>query len=282
MIKIGQTNSLEIVKEVDFGLYLDDGAGREILLPKRYVPEEYKLGEYIDVFVYLDSEDLRIATTETPYAQVGEFAYLNVVAVNKVGAFMDWGLLKDLLVPFAEQKTKMQTDQSYVVRVQHDEQSGRIYASSKLDKFLSQDHDLTVNQEVEIMVYEKTDIGYNAIINKQFKGLLYHNEVFQHLKMGRKMTAYVKKLRADNKIDLSLQQQGYAHVDQAAVLLYQKLQQNSDFLPLHDKSDSQLIQQMLKMSKKTFKKAVGQLYKKRIIKISDSGIKLIGKLHTDK
>jgi predicted RNA-binding protein (virulence factor B family) len=275
MLEIGKQNRLVINKEVDFGLYLDDGYGREILLPKRYVPEDYTVGEEIDVFVYLDSEDLRIATTEIPYAMVGDFAYLNVVATSRVGAFMDWGLMKDLLVPFSEQKIKLKQDSSYVAYVYFDDKTGRIVASTKLNKFFDTDvSSLKEGQEVDLLIYDETELGYSAVINNKYKGLLFKNEVFQKLKEGKKISGYIKNIRPDGKIDLRLQKAGYDNVDDSAQLILDKIKQNSDYLPLNDKSKAETIYQMLKMSKKTFKKAVGQLYKKRLIKITDKGIKL--------
>lgn len=275
MVEIGKQNRLKINKEVDFGLYLDDGNGREILLPKRYVPEHYVIGEEIDVFIYLDSEDLRIATTEIPYATVGDFAYLNITSVNRIGAFADWGLMKDLLVPFSEQKVKLREDKSYVLHVYFDEKTGRIAASSKLHKYFDADtQDLKEDQEVDLLVYEETDLGYSAVINNRYSGLIFKNQVFQTIKPGKRLTGYVKQIRPDGKIDLSLQKKGYANIDDAAKVILEKLKKSSDFLPVNDKSNPETIMQLLKMSKKAFKKAVGQLYKERIISITENGIKL--------
>ena len=198
MIEIGKLNTLRIVKEVDFGLYLDGGEQGEILLPTRYVPEKYEIDEELEVFIYNDSEDRIIATTEKPYAMVGDIAYLEVVSVNSVGAFLDWGLMKDLLVPYREQNSKMHEGKSYVVAIYLDDESQRIVATSKLDKLLDNiPIDYEVNQEVDVLVHCKTDLGYKVIINKLHWGMIYENQVFQEIEIGQQIKAYVQKIRDD-------------------------------------------------------------------------------------
>ncbi|MEN8120948.1 MAG: S1-like domain-containing RNA-binding protein [Bacteroidota bacterium] len=277
MLKIGKLNILKIVKEVDFGLYLDGGEEYgEILLPKRYMPENYKIEDDLEVFIYKDSEDRVIATTETPNAMVGDFALMEVVSVNKFGAFLDWGLLKDLLVPFREQKKDMEKGKSYVVFVYLDDETKRIAASSKLDKFLDNvPVDYEPNQEVDLFIANKTDIGYKAIINKLHWGILYENEVFKPLDRGQKLKAYIKKIREDEKIDLYLHKAGYDKVDALTEKILETLNDEGGFLEINDKTPSTIIYEIFGESKKTFKKALGALYKKRLIDIENKGIKLL-------
>jgi len=277
MFQIGKLNTLKIVKEVDFGLYLDGGDDYdEILLPKRYVPEKYEIGADLEVFIYRDSEDRIIATTETPNAMVGDFALMEVVSVNKFGAFLDWGLQKDLLVPFREQKKDMEKGNSYVVYVYLDSETQRIAASSKLDKFLDNiPADYEPNQEVDLFVANKTDIGYKAIINNLHWGMLYENEVFKPLDRGQKIKAYIKKVREDEKIDLYLHKSGYDKVEELTEKILKTLKDEGGFLEINDKTPSAIIYEVFGESKKTFKKAVGALYKKRLIDITKQGIKLI-------
>ena len=278
MVEIGKINALRIVKEVDFGLYLDGGEKGEILLPKRYVPEQYEIDEIIDVFIYNDSEDRIIATTEKPYAMVGDFALLEVVSVNKIGAFLDWGLAKDLLVPFREQKAKMIEGNSYIVAIYLDDESKRIAATSKIDKLLDNvPAEYEVNQEVDLLIYSKTDLGYKVIINKLHWGMLYDNQVFQELERGQHLKGYIQKVRDDEKIDVTLHKPGYEKIDALAQLILNELKENHGFLSVNDKSTSEEIHELFGESKKTFKKAIGQLYKKGIISINDTGIELIAK-----
>ncbi len=275
MAAIGQWNELKVIKELDFGVYLDGGDLGEVLLPRRYVPENCQPEDTVRVFIYLDSEDRYIATTETPYATVGEFALLKVVAVNQVGAFLDWGLLKDLLVPFKEQKQKMDVGRSYVVYLYIDEESQRIAASNKLNKFLDlAPPEYTEGDEVDLMITQKTDLGYKAIVNSQHWGVLYENEIFQPLRVGQKVKGYIKKIREDEKIDLALQPAGYEKIPDLAEILLQELKKNNGFLPLNDKSSAEDIYDRFGVSKKSFKKAVGNLYKKRLITIEKNGLKL--------
>ncbi len=277
MAEIGKVNELTVVKKVDFGVYLDGGELGEILLPHRYVPRNCRAGDMLEVFIYLDSEDRVIATTERPYAMVGEIALLKVLSITPVGAFLDWGLPKDLLSPYSEQKPKMQEGKSYIVRVYLDN-SNRIAASSKLDKYLDRDTGgLQEGQEVGLFIYNQTDIGYKAIINNAHWGVLHFNDVFQPLKRGQKIKGFIRKIRADNKIDLSLHKPGYEKVDEVADTIITALQRYGGFISVTDKSPPEKIYSLFRISKKTYKKAVGALYKKRMLTIEDNGIRLSDK-----
>ena len=275
MIEIGNFHKLKIIKQREFGVYLDGEDLGEILLPRKQIPENTDIGDKVEVFIYRDSKDRLIATTRKPYARVGEFAMLKVVAVESVGAFLNWGLPKDLLVPFREQKQKMEKDKSYIVRIFLDHKSNRIVASSKLDKFLGrQPIDYEIGQQVELLICKHTDIGYKAIINNAHWGVLYENEVFQKLYKGQKVTGYIKKVRDDEKIDLYLQKPGYDKVDNVSEKIFNTLKKQGGFIPVTDKSSPKVIYDMFGASKKTFKKAVGALYKRRLIIIEKNGIKL--------
>jgi len=274
MAAIGLLNELEIVKEVDFGLYLDGGAQGEILLPKRYVPENYKVGDQIEVFIYLDSEDRLIATTETPLAMVGDFAMLKVVSTTPVGAFMEWGLQKDLLVPFREQQFPMEEGRNYLVFVYVDDETQRIVGSSKLDKFVDNlPVDYETGEEVDLIIAGKTDLGYKAIIDNSHWGLIFKNEVFQPLKTGDRLKGYIKNVRPDEKIDLVLQKPGYEKIDSIAQGVLDRLKEAGNFLPVNDKTDPNEISKLFGISKKNFKKAIGSLYKQRLITIEEEGIR---------
>lgn len=274
-IKLGKYNQLEVVKEVDFGVYLNGDEDGEILLPKRYVPEGTKPGDILNVFIYLDMEERLVATTLQPYVQVGEFACLEVAWVNQFGAFLNWGLMKDLFVPFREQKMKMQKGKRYVVYVHLDEESYRIVASAKVEHFLSTEKpDYQPGQEVEVLVWQRTDLGYKVIVENKFSGMLYHNEIFQPLEVGMRLTAFVKQVRPDGKIDLVLQKAGARKVDDFSEVLWQYIKDNDGFTPLNDKTDAEVIYHTFGVSKKTFKKAVGDLYKKRRIILKEDGIHL--------
>lgn len=275
MAEIGKLNTLRVVKEVDFGMYLDGGEHGEILLPKRYVPENAKPEDLLDVFIYLDSEDRIIATTETPYIKIGEFACLKVVAVTPMGAFLDWGLMKDLFVPFREQKLKMEEGRWYIVTVYLDPETKRLVASAKIEKFLDNlPPDYEAGQEVDLLIAGETDLGFNAIINNKHLGVLYKNEIFQPLRKGERLKGYIKKIREDEKIDLLLQKAGYAKVDDISMRIVEVLKKNNGFLPVTDKSDPDTIYELFGVSKKTYKKAIGSLFKFRIIEIEDKGIRL--------
>ncbi len=274
-IKLGKYNQLEVVKEVDFGVYLNGDEDGEILLPKRYVPEGTKPGDILNVFIYLDMEERLVATTLQPYVQVGEFACLEVAWVNQFGAFLNWGLMKDLFVPFREQKMKMQKGKRYVVYVHLDEESYRIVASAKIEHFLSTEKpDYQPGQEVEVLVWQRTELGYKVIVENKFSGMLYHNEIFQPLEVGMRLTAFIKQVRPDGKIDLVLQQAGARKVDDFSEVLWQYIKDNDGFTPLNDKTDAEVIYHTFGVSKKTFKKAVGDLYKKRRIVLEEDGIHL--------
>ena len=276
MAQIGKINKLRVIKEMDFGVYLDADELGEILLPQKYVPKDYEKDGMVEVFVYLDSEDRLIATTEKPHAMVNEFAFLKVAAVNKFGAFLDWGLPKDLLVPFREQKQKMEEGKSYVVFIYLDEESQRIAASAKLDKFLDlKPIEYIEGEEVDLLICDKTDIGYKAIIEGKHWGILYDNEVFQKLERGQQINGYIKKIREDNKIDLSLQKTGYNIVDEISEKILAKLKEQDGFIPVTDKSPPEVISDIFGISKKTFKKSIGALYKKRLIILENDGIKLV-------
>lgn len=274
--KLGKYNQLEVVKEVDFGVYLNGDEDGEILLPKRYVPEGTKPGDILNVFIYLDMEERLVATTLQPYVQVGEFACLQVAWVNQFGAFLDWGLMKDLFVPFREQKMKMQKGKRYVVHVHLDEESYRIVASAKVEHYLSTEKpEYQPGQEVNVMVWQRTDLGYKVIVENQFSGMLFHNEVFQPLEAGMHLSAFVKQVRPDGKIDLELQKAGARKVDDFSEVLLQYIKDNDGFTPLNDKTDAEVIYQTFGVSKKTFKKAVGDLYKKRLVVLEEGGIRLV-------
>ena len=264
-IELGKFNQLEVVKEVDFGLYLDGGDEGEILLPTRYVPEDCKVGDMLNVFLYLDIDERLIATTLTPLVQVGQFACLEVSWVNQFGAFLNWGLMKDLFVPFSEQKMKMQVGRSYVAHAHVDEESYRIVASAKVERYLSKDMpDYAPGAEVDILIWQKTDLGFKAIIDNKYSGLLYENEIFRALETGMQMKAFVKQVREDGKVDLILQKPGFEKVDDFSKTLLEYIREHGGRINLNDKSPAEDIYDTFGVSKKTFKKGVGDLYKKRI------------------
>ena len=275
-IKLGEYNLLEVVKEVDFGVYLDGSEDGEILLPTRYVPQGCKPGDVLNVFIYLDMDERLIATTLQPYVKVGEFACLEVAWVNQYGAFLDWGLMKDLFVPFREQKMKMLKGNSYVVYVHLDEDSYRIVASAKVEKFLSKDMpEYNPGDEVDILIWQKTDLGFKVIVDNKFGGMIFKNEIFTDVRTGMKMTAYIKQVRPDGKIDLELQKGGVKKVEDFAYTLLEYIRSNGGSTPLNDKTEADVIYNTFGVSKKTFKKAVGDLYKKRLIVLEgEQGIRL--------
>ena len=282
MVEIGRRNRLQVVKEVDFGLYLDggdvnqDGLG-EILLPKRYVPKGTKPGDALDVFIYLDSEDRFIATTDKPYAMVGEFALLKVVSIGKVGVFLDWGLPKDLLLPYNEQVCRMEVGKSYVVRVFLDEETHRIAASALLDDFL---HDTAQGafeegEEVSLFNAAKSELGYKMIVNNTHWGLLHKHEVVRELRRGERLTGYIRQIRPDGKIDLCLHRRPSEKSGDVGEAILAALESAGGFLPLSDKSSPEAIKDRFGVSKAMFKKAIGALYKQRQITIGDDGIRLV-------
>ena len=274
-VKLGKYNQLEVVKTVDFGVYLDGGDDGEILLPSRYVPEGCKPGDVLNVFIYLDNEERLVATTLEPYVQVGEFACLEVAWVNEYGAFLDWGLMKDLFVPFREQKMKMQKGHRYVVHAHVDEDSYRIMASAKVERYLSKElPEYQPGEEVEVMAWQKTDLGYKVIVDNKFGGLVYQKEIFKPLEPGMRMQAFVRQVREDGKIDLTLQKDGLQKVGDFAEILLQYIKDNGGHTSLNDKSAAEDIYDTFGVSKKTFKKAVGDLYKKRLVILVEGGIQL--------
>lgn len=277
MVEVGKYNNLRIVKEVDFGLYLDGGDLGEILLPKRYILPNSNVDDIIEVFIYMDSEDRLIATTEKPYATVDEFAVLRVASVSKYGAFLDWGLMKDLLVPFREQDKKMEEGKYYIVRIYLDKESNRIAASSYLNKFLDNlPPDYEEMQEVDLFICNDMELGYNAIINGTHWGMLYKNEVFKPLRRGDKMKGYIKKVREDEKIDLCLEKPGYDNrIDNISKSIIDILKEEGGYVAVTDKSSPEIIKELFEMSKKNFKKAIGTLYRKKLIIIEEKGIRLI-------
>lgn len=282
MIQIGRTYQLEVIKAVDFGFYLEAENQGEILLPRKHAPRDLSEGDLIKAFLYLDSEDRPVATTQSPKACAGEFAYLKVADVNDIGAFLDWGLDKDLLVPFAEQHRPMKMGRSYLVYLYIDKSDGRIVASSKIDKFLNDEtpHDFRPQQAVQLIIANSTDLGYKAIINHSHWGVLYKNDVFQRLSFGQSVDGYIKYIRADRKIDLSLQG-GQEARDKHAEIILQHLKKQNGFSAVHDKSDPTLISQQFGLSKKAFKKAIGGLYKQRLIRIEKDGIHLLAEQTDD-
>lgn len=274
MLQIGKRNRLQIERSTEHGLILNDGLGGEILLPRRYVTPSHQIGDEVDVFVYYDSEDRIVAITDGPVAEVGQFAYLQVVAISKYGVFLDWGLPKDLFVPWREQPVSMREGERYIVYIYFDQESSRIAASSRLHLFLNNVKPrYREGEEVAILVYGETDLGYKVIIENMHEGLLYKNEVFSPLQVGYTGKAAIKKIREDDKIDLSLYKLGYKKVGDATDIILQALQQ-STFIPVTDKTDAEEINRRFGMSKKTFKQAIGSLYKQKLISIEDGGIRL--------
>jgi uncharacterized protein len=276
MALAGQLNTLEVVKIVDFGVYLDGGNLGEILLPSKWLPNNCAPGDKLEVFLYFDSNDRIIATTIKPAITVNQFGMLRVVDVNNVGAFLDMGLDKDLLVPYREQKMRMEVGKHYLVFVYLDEETNRIAASAKIEQFLDlTEHDYKVGQEVDLIIWSITDIGFKAIINHKHEGLLYKNEVFQSLRAGQHVKGYINNIREDEKIDLTLQKAGYEKIDEFSQSILEILRKRDGFLPITDKSNANEIYSIFKMSKKNFKKSIGALYKKRLIAILEDGIKLL-------
>ena len=276
MLFIGKYNYLTIERVTSVGMFLSDVEGEEVLLPNQYITDDMQVGDQIKVFVYLDSEDRPVATTQTPKIIRNEFAFLEVTDVSEYGAFLDWGLIKDLFVPFREQPKPMEIGEWHVVFLYLDQKSQRLLASAKIDKFLENER-LTVQEgeEVDLLVWQKTDLGYNVVVNQYHKGLIYANEVFQPLEIGDSLKGYVKKIREENKLDISLQKTGYEVVEPVAKQILEELKKGKGFLNLSDKSSPDDIYNRLKISKKVFKKAIGGLYKQGIIRITEDGIYLV-------
>lgn len=275
MLKLGDYNTLKIVKSVDFGLYLDGGDEGEILLPRRYVTKDMHIGDEIEVFIYLDQEERPVATTEHPFAKVGEFACLEVAWVNQYGAFLKWGLMKDLFCPFREQKKRMEQGQHYIVYIKVDEDSYRLMATAKVDKYLQPASTLKHGEEVEILVWQKTDLGFKVIVDNKYQGQIYENQIFQPLHSGDRLTAFIDHVRQDGKIDLTLQQTGRQLTLDFAEVLLRYLYENNGHCNLGDKSPAELIYDRFQVSKKAYKKAIGDLYRRRLITISEEGIDLV-------
>ncbi len=275
MIHLGDYNKLSILRDTDPGLFLGDDDGNEVLLPNRYVPESFEIDDKLEVFVYLDNEERPVATTDKPYIIKGDFALLRCNAVTKFGAFLDWGLVKELFCPFKEQAFKMKTGGWYLVHCYLDDETERLVASSKTNRFLD-NKELTVSQfeDVDVIVSHPSDFGMNVIVNKKHLGLIYKDDIFKDISVGDRLKGIVKKIRHDNKLDISLSQIGYRNIEPNAEHILNELHDHRGFLPVHDKSDPDIIKEMLQMSKKSFKKAIGSLYKERQIDIKEDGIYL--------
>jgi uncharacterized protein len=276
MVKVGEYNILKVLRTVDFGVYLDDGK-EGVLLPKRLVPTGTRDGDELKVFVYHDGEDRIIATTQEPKGVLGDIVKLRTVSVTPQGAFLDWGLMKDIFVPKSKQQTTMIPNGEYLVKIYLDEQTGRIAATEKLEAFLSNEQ-LTVKEleVVDLVVYRRTDIGYVVIINNKHTGVLHFNEIYRNITTGDKFTGFIKKIYpVDNKIDVSAGKPGYNRVEDEGEKIMRLLKENNGYLPYFDKSDPEEIYSFFGMSKKTFKMTIGNLYKQRIISFEKTGIKLI-------
>lgn len=278
MIKIGHYNKLRIDRSTEFGLFLEDEEGEDVLLPNRYVTSDMKINDEIIVFIYNDSEDRIVATTQEPKATADEFAYLQVKEVTNIGAFMDMGLEKDLLVPFTNQHTRMAPGQSYLIYIYLDETTERLVGTQKIRKYLSlAPDDLSPGDDVALLIGDKTDLGYFVVVDNKYHGLLYENELFQEVNPGDHKLGFVKNIRPDGKIDVSLEQPGYEKVEPNVKKILDRLKEEGGFIPITDKTDPGEIKKELNMSKKTFKKAVGALYKDRIVKLEPDGIYLLDK-----
>lgn len=275
MINVGAYNTLKILRDTDPGLFLGDDEDNDVLLPNKYVPEQFEIGEELTVFVYLDHEERPVATTLKPHIKPGEFALLRCNYTNQYGAFLDWNLEKDLFCPFKEQAFKMRKGDWYLVYCYMDEETDRLVASSKTNSFLS-NKELTVKQfdEVDLIVSHPSEIGMNVIVNELHLGLIFRDDLFKEISVGDRLKGIVKKIRPDNKLDIALGQIGYRNIEPNAKVILKELEDNSGFLPLTDKSDPEEIKEILQMSKKVFKKALGSLYKQRVITLKEDGIYL--------
>lgn len=282
-VKIGDYNTLKVkelakregVGEV-FGLYLEGGKEGDILMPQKYVPEGTKPGDMVDVFVYLDQEERAVATTEKPLAKVGDFTYLECSWVNEYGAFLNWGVTKDLFCPFHEQKKKMEIGESYIVYIYIDEESYRLVASAKVEHFFNDEHaHYKHGDPVDLLIWQKTELGFKVIIDNQYPGLLYEDQIFQYIHTGDRLKGYISRVRADGKIDVALQQTGLRRINSFSDELLQYLKDHDGVCDLGDKSEADDIYQRFHVSKKVYKKAVGDLYKKKLITVSPLSIKLV-------
>lgn len=275
-MEIGKTNKLIVTRTTENGCYLEDVANNEVLLPNAYVTDDIGIGDEIEVFIYKDSEDRIVATTLKPYVQFEEFAYLQVKEVNDYGAFMDWGLSKDLMVPFAEQTVKMEAGKWYLIFLLEDEETERLIGSTKVKDFIfTKDIDVKKGDEVDLLLYETTELGMNAIVNNMYKGLIFNSNIHKNIQPGDKIKGYVKQVREDGKIDLLLEPEGYEkNIDKNSEIILFALKENKGFLKLTDKSPPEDIKKLLGLSKKAFKKSLGYLYKQKIIEINTDRIKL--------
>lgn len=277
MLYLGKFNTLQAQRKTPPGVFLGEIDGdHEVLLPNRYVPKDLEIGDSIDVFLYTDSEDRLIATTRTPKIFLHQFASLQVSDVNEFGAFLDWGLEKDLFLPFAEQKQKVQRGQKVTVFLHFDERTERLVASSRINEFVDREISVKDQEEVDLLIDRKTDLGYQVIINNRHMGLIFTSDIFRPLKTGDTMKGFIKRVREDGKIDVTLQKQGYAQIAESQDVLLKKLQENDGVLFLTDKTDPKVIAEKLQISKKAFKKSVGALYKLRKIKVETDRIVLCG------
>lgn len=275
MLNLGQDNLLKVMRETSVGLFLSDSEGNEVLLPNKYVFDNIKIGDEITVFVYKDSKDRVIATTLEPFVKLNEFAYLKAKQNSQYGTFVDIGLEKDLLIPFRQQASDMEVGKWYVVYVYLDEETERLVGSTRTHKFIEQnDINLNLNQEVEVLVTGKGDLGWNVIVNNLYRGIIFYSDVFKTVLPGDISKAYVKNIREDGKLDISFRKPGYSGIEPLSVKIIDELVRNDGFLPYTDKTDAKEIMIVFEMSKKTFKKAIGSLFKQKIIKIEDDGIHL--------
>lgn len=278
MIELGRFNTLKILRDTDPGLFLGDDEDNEVLLPNRYVPPNFEIDEYLEVFVYLDNEERLVAVTDTPYIQRGEFALLRCNAVNDYGAFLDWGMVKELFCPFKEQAFKMKKGGWYLVHCYLDEKSNRLAASSKTNRFLDNTElSVALFDEVDLIVSHPSEMGMNVIVNQRHLGLVFQSDIFKDLSIGDQLKGFVKKIRPGNKIDISLTQIGYRNIEPSAQALIELMNDHDGFLSITDKSTPETIKSVAQMSKKSFKKAVGSLYKQRLIRMEEDGIYLVKK-----
>ncbi|HEY0271813.1 MAG TPA: S1-like domain-containing RNA-binding protein [Chitinophaga sp.] len=274
MIQVGRFNRLSVKKTADFGVYLDGFGESEILLPKRFVPPGLKVGDPVEVFIYHDSENRLIATTQKPYGVVGDIVKLKAVSVTKQGAFLDWGLMKDIFVPLSQQNSKMITGGEYLVRIYIDEQTGRVAATEKLFPSLSNEQlTLREKEEVDLLIYRRTELGYAVVINDRYNGLLHYSDVFRELEPGDRVKGYVKAIKEGNKVDVGIGKAGYSKVEDEGSRILELLDENNGYLPYNDKSDPDAIRHFFGMSKKTFKMTTGALYKQQKIEFTQTGIK---------
>ncbi|EHA1205100.1 MULTISPECIES: CvfB family protein [Vibrio] len=276
MIKIGQINSLEVIKKADFGVFLDGDDYGSVLLPSKYVPEGTEIGEYVDVFLYFDSESQLAATIERPIAQVGEWGLMKIEGVNATGAFVNWGIKeKDLLIPFSEQRTRFSAGQTILVYVYTDKASGRIVGTTKFNKWLDKTPaNYEVNEQVDLIIAERSQLGYKAIVNGKHWGMIFPSDVFGKLYIGKKLKGFIKHIREDGKTDLALQKVGVAKMDDLSSKILDLLEKKGGFLPLNDKSSPEAIFDAFRTSKGTYKKTIGGLYKQGKIVIEKDGIRL--------